>query len=187
MAGDSYSLDEVSALLGVPVPDLVRRIEDGAFPGRFLTADWEMRIPVQDVRRAVDAMRRSRPSARAESGRPERALVARGGEGGALVDVAELRSTLEAWWDDREARLIGEIRQVLDREDERWTMVEAVLTEVRDRLARIEASGLDRADALATEGWASAFDELPATSAESVLAELRELEQVLGLSDPSEG
>lgn len=187
MAGDSYSLDEVSALLGVPVPDLVRRIEEGAFPGRFLTADWEMRIPVQDVRRAVDAMRRSSPRRSGSEAGPGRALVPRPGDGGALVDSSELRATLEAWWDDREARLLGEIRRVLDREDERWTMVEAVLSEVRDRMGRLEAAGAERGGALAADGWASAFDELPETSADAVLAELRDLEQMLGLAEPSDG
>ena len=184
MAGDSYALEEVSALLGVPVSDLIRRIEEGAFPGRFLTADWEMRIPVQDVRRAVDAMRRGRGTSRV-SDRPqavERALAVR--EDAALVDAGELRATLEAWWDDREARLLSEIRQVLTREDERWSVVEGVLTDVRDRLARLESKeNSPAAWSAAAEGWASALDALPADSAGSVFAELRELEQMLGLSD----
>ena len=190
MAGDSYSLEEVSALLGVPVPDLVRRIEDGAFPGRFLTADWEMHIPVQDVRRAVDAMRRSRPGRASGGSAATHALVPRSQDGGALVDATQLRAALEAWWDDRESQLLSEIRRVLDREDERWTLVEEVLTDVRDRLARLETSGLDRSWAVAAEGWASAFDEVPETSADEVFADLRDLERLLGLAgdtDPDGG
>ena len=91
MAGDSYALEEVSALLGVPVSDLIRRIEEGAFPGRFLTADWEMRIPVQDVRRAVDAMRRGRGTSRV-SDRPqavERALAAYGRAAGQAFQITD--------------------------------------------------------------------------------------------------
>lgn len=186
MAGDSYSLEEVSALLGVPVPDLIRRIEEGAFPGRFLTADWEMRIPVHDVRRAVDAMRRAHPGRSGGTRSSEQALVPRGEGGGPPVDVGQLRVALEAWWEDRESQLLGEIRRVLDREDERWTLVEEVLTDVRDRLARLESSGGDRSWSVAAEGWASAFDALPDTSADAVFAELRDLEQLLGVAEGGE-
>jgi len=172
MAGDSYSLEEVSALLAVPVSDLVRRIEEGAFPGRFLTADWEMRIPVQDVRRAVEAMRRAAPRALARA--PE-------GSAGGELDASGFRATLEAWWEERESRLVSELRAIYRREDERWEAVEALLSEVRDRLQRLE-SGARPSEVWHTDGgWASEIEGSAEGAVESVFAELRDLEELLGL------
>lgn len=55
MAEDSYSLREVAELLGVNKRALQRRIQEGAFPGRYLApgiGGLEMRIPRADVERA---------------------------------------------------------------------------------------------------------------------------------------
>lgn len=178
VAGDSYSLDEVSALLAVPVSELVRRIEEGAFPGRFLTADWEMRIPVRDVRKAVESMRRR--------GGSDRSMVVSRPEGepsSAMVDPSSLRATLEAWWDERESRLVAELQEVLRREDERWSAIESVLVEVRDRLSRLEEGArASTAWSEVGEGWASEVEEAQGPM-ESVFAELRDLERLLGLGD----
>lgn len=177
MAGESYSLDEVSALLGVPVPDLVRRIEEGAFPGRFLTSDWEMRIPVRDVQRAVEQMRRSGTT---------RAMVpSEPAVGQALMDPGSLREALDAWWEEREARLLVEIRELRNRDDQRWEAVEELLVEVRDRLTQLESEAPAGAWAVDAEGWLSGIGESGDASAstDSIFAELRDLERLLGLGD----
>lgn len=54
---DSYSLREVAELLGTSLDGVVRRVEQGEFPGRFLTGEFEMRIPVADLRRALETAR----------------------------------------------------------------------------------------------------------------------------------
>jgi len=182
MAGESYSLDEVSALLGVPVADLVRQIEDGAFPGRFLTKDWEMRIPAQDVRRAVDAIRRRPGRAMVPSGATLATNV--GSEAGALLDPRAFRDALDDWWSEREGRLLGEIRDLQEREDRRWESVEAVLIEVRDRLDRLHASGPSWTAEVAE--WASGVEATP-SSPEEIFEELRDLERLLGLEDGRSG
>jgi hypothetical protein len=181
MAGDSYSLDEVSRLLGVPVPELIQRIEDGAFPGRFLTSTWEMRIPVQDVRRAVETMRA------ASSGR-SLARVNEEGPGAALIDPRDMKEVLDSWWSEREGRLLEEVRQLLSEDDERWRMVEAVLSEVRDRLERLErrsSSTTSEALALEADGWVSEIDGGPGGPVDTVLSELRDLERLLGIGGPA--
>ncbi len=170
---DSYSLDEVSSLLGVPVSDLIRRIEDGAFPGRFLTSDWEMRIPVQDVRKAVDTIRRSSPP-RSMVPAPATAAVVPTGDG------RELGSQLDAWWDTREAQLVEVLQGLVQREEARWQMVEDLLVEIRERLGRIEATSLAPLD------WDGPKD-LPQPSTPSsvreIFDELRDLERLLGLPE----
>ena len=180
MAGDSYSLDEVSSLLGVPVADLVRKIEEGAFPGRFLTSSWEMRIPVRDVRRAVEQMRAaSGPRALVRTSRPDTDDAS-----SALVDPQALRATLDAWWDERESRLVHEIQQVLRQDDERWALVESVLSEVRDRLDRLDAAERTAAPLeVSIEAWSSAIDDATGAPVQSIFAELRDLEQMLGIED----
>lgn len=55
MAEESYTLAEVAELLGMSKRTLQRRIQEGAFPGRYLApgvAGLEMRIPAADVVRA---------------------------------------------------------------------------------------------------------------------------------------
>lgn len=74
MAGDSYTLREVAELLGVSKRTLQRRIQEGAFPNRFLAPGrhgLETRIPAEDVRRVLDELRRH---GRAE---PRRAMSVR--------------------------------------------------------------------------------------------------------------
>jgi excisionase family DNA binding protein len=61
MASDSYTLREVAELLGVSKRTLQRRIQEGAFPGRFLAPGrhgLETRIPTEDVQRAFEELRR---------------------------------------------------------------------------------------------------------------------------------
>ncbi|NJK89326.1 MAG: helix-turn-helix domain-containing protein [Myxococcales bacterium] len=176
MAGDSYSLDEVAALLGLPVAHVVRRIEEGAFPGRFLTSDWEMRIPVQDVRRAVEQIRR-RPNLKKDTN-----PTARPGwyplEGG-----GSLQDTLDRWWDARESKIVQAMEAIVRAEDERWQLAESLLMDIRERLARLEErSSTSLAPwPLPLEAWQSGppvADELS-----DVLDELRDLEAMLGLAE----
>lgn len=64
MPGDSYTLREVADLLGVSKRTLQRRIQEGAFPGRFLAAGrhgLEMRIPIGEVEQAMEELRGSAP------------------------------------------------------------------------------------------------------------------------------
>jgi excisionase family DNA binding protein len=68
---DSYSLREVAELLGVSKRTLQRRIQEGAFPGRFLAAGrhgLETRIPAEDLERALEELRRRSPAWRAGAG-----------------------------------------------------------------------------------------------------------------------
>jgi excisionase family DNA binding protein len=83
MADDSYTLREVAELLGVSKRSLQRRIQEGAFPNRFLRPGrhgLETRIPAEDVRRVMEEIRRhgrEQPRSTAMSVRPrpaERAL-----------------------------------------------------------------------------------------------------------------
>lgn len=58
---DSYSLREVAELLGLSRRALQRRIEEGAFPGRFTAAGrsgLETRVPSEDVERELELRRR---------------------------------------------------------------------------------------------------------------------------------
>lgn len=65
MTAESYSLREAAELLGTTKRTLQRRIQEGAFPGRFLAPGaegLEMRIPAADVDRArVERMRLADP------------------------------------------------------------------------------------------------------------------------------
>lgn len=63
---DSYSLREVAELLGLSKRALQRRIEEGAFPGRFTVAGrngLETRVPASEVDREADVSRRRAASA----------------------------------------------------------------------------------------------------------------------------
>jgi excisionase family DNA binding protein len=84
MADDSYTLREVAELLGVSKRTLQRRIQEGAFPKRFLSPGrhgLETRIPAEDVRRVLEDLRRhgrEQPATTAMSVRPrpsERTMV----------------------------------------------------------------------------------------------------------------
>lgn len=69
---DSYTLREVAELLGISKRTLQRRIQEGAFPGRYLAPGPEglqMRIPAADVERARAELHR------AGEGHPTRTLV----------------------------------------------------------------------------------------------------------------
>src|SRR5688572_8999471 len=76
MAEDSYTLREVAELLGVSKRNLQRRIQEGAFPSRFLSPGrhgLETRIPAEDVRRVLEDLRRhgrEQPQTTAMSVRP---------------------------------------------------------------------------------------------------------------------
>ena len=76
MADDSYTLREVAELLGVSKRSLQRRIQEGAFPNRFLRPGrhgLETRIPAEDVRRVMEEIRRhgrEQPRSTAMSVRP---------------------------------------------------------------------------------------------------------------------
>lgn len=61
MGQESYTLREVAEILGVSRRTLQRRIQEGAFPGRYLSFGPdgpEMRIPARDLERALDEVRR---------------------------------------------------------------------------------------------------------------------------------
>jgi hypothetical protein len=61
MASESYSLREASELLGVSPRVLQRRIQEGAFPGRYLAPGrqgLETRLPAVEVDRAAEDLRR---------------------------------------------------------------------------------------------------------------------------------
>ena len=77
MTADSYSLDEVAKILRITRRSLERRIQEGAFPGRYLAPGLyglEMRIPVADV----DRLERGAQSLQEDSELPEgRSLVRR--------------------------------------------------------------------------------------------------------------
>jgi excisionase family DNA binding protein len=94
MASDNYSLREVAELLGVSKRTLQRRIQEGAFPGRFLAPGrhgLETRIPSEDVQRALDDLRRRGNAAwmRANDGDPP----LRGGrQAGTVTPARELES-----------------------------------------------------------------------------------------------
>jgi excisionase family DNA binding protein len=74
MADDSYTLREVAELLGVSKRTLQRRMQEGAFPNRFLSPGrhgLETRIPADDVRLVLEDLRRhGREQPRAMSVRP---------------------------------------------------------------------------------------------------------------------
>src|SRR5687768_9051991 len=58
---DSYSLREVGELLGLSRRALQRRIDEGAFPGRFLASGrngLETRFPAPEVEREVELQKR---------------------------------------------------------------------------------------------------------------------------------
>jgi hypothetical protein len=76
MAEDSYTLREVAELLGMSKQMLQRRLQEGAFPNRFLSPGrhgLETRIPAEDVRRVLEDLRRhgrEQPQTTAMSVRP---------------------------------------------------------------------------------------------------------------------
>ena len=60
MVGESYTLREVAELLGVSKRTLQRRIQEGAFAGRFLAPGrhgLETRVPASEVQRVLDDLR----------------------------------------------------------------------------------------------------------------------------------
>src|SRR5256885_871896 len=61
MAAESYSLREAAEVLGVSTRTLQRRIQEGAFPGRFLAPGrhgLETRLSAEDVDRALEDLRK---------------------------------------------------------------------------------------------------------------------------------
>jgi hypothetical protein len=65
MAADSYTLPEVAEILGVSQRTLQRRIQEGAFPGRFIVLGRhgpETRLPADEVERALQDSQRRRSS-----------------------------------------------------------------------------------------------------------------------------
>lgn len=104
MAEESYTLPEVADLLGISKRTLQRRIQEGAFPGRYLApgvAGLEMRIPAADVvraqrelaREATPEMTRTLAPAPIEDRRDS--LLPRPGEVAAISSAPVFREAVE--------------------------------------------------------------------------------------------
>jgi hypothetical protein len=93
---DSYSLREVAELLGLSKRALQRRIEEGAFPGRFTVAGrngLETRVPSSEVDREADASRRRGASAwRREESTPNAREKSSDRPGSTIMPARELES-----------------------------------------------------------------------------------------------
>ncbi|MEM1023915.1 MAG: hypothetical protein AAGD10_00345 [Myxococcota bacterium] len=153
MADESYSLGEVADSLGVTKDEVVRRVHQGEFPGRFLTSEFEMRVPARDVRRAL-------------ARRPQSPAVQVGGEltvddAGGLAAWSRERELLEGYLTDREERLEALVREGFG--------------EIHRKLDHL----LRRLDALE---WDGSYDGLERSSAlDDLLSEVRALEHMAGL------
>ncbi|MGF1509024.1 MAG: hypothetical protein ACFB9M_05925 [Myxococcota bacterium] len=177
MAHESYSLGEVAELLGKDIPDIVQMVQHGAFPGRFLTEELEMRIPVMDVRRILER-------GRAKEGAS--ALAGPAGETRALVreDREALRSALETWWEEERATLREVLAEVLERRDEQVDALRQDVSAVRhrlDELARDVRRVLGVVEGETSEGWAWSVEEADGGLA-GLLEELKALEAAVGLA-----
>ena len=208
MAEDSYSLREVAELLGISKRTLQRRIQEGAFPGRYLAPGPEglqMRIPAADVERA-----------RAESGdgHPTRTLVP-----GAMKDsllpyrpgevetissapiyrdsvertgVEELRSLVLGVVREEREMFLTAIRDALIVRDREIAELRGEITELRGSVERMH-EGVERFERLLESEWRAqaerpaAWTELLGVPANGggvdvdlLLREIGELEAMVG-------
>jgi hypothetical protein len=165
MAHESYTLHEVAELLGRDLPAVVRMVQEGAFPGRFLTAEFEMRVPVGDVRRVIE----QRPVVRESQ---ERALVA--------TDADALRVALGTWWEEERqvlASVVGDLVQLRDADVE---TLRSEVASVREQLARL-SEDVRRVLRVVDEGRSIEAEGFDASELDGLLAEVQALEETIGL------
>lgn len=189
MRGDSYTLREVSELLGVSKRTLQRRIREGAFPGRFLAPGrhgLETRIPAEDVERALDEIRRGGRPPALEAGLTEMRLPtvtpARELEEhrrASIVtpsslthrDLETLRdAVLAIVREDRES-LVAVIRETMESREKELSAVRSQLSTILTTVERIRAR-------------VEAREEKPlitnSPDGDDILRDIEELETLLG-------
>ncbi|MCC7380420.1 MAG: helix-turn-helix domain-containing protein [Deltaproteobacteria bacterium] len=151
MRGESYTLREVSELLGVSKRTLQRRIREGAFPGRFLAPGrhgLETRIPAEDVRRALEDLSRAHevppaaePELRMSTLMPARELQESRAPGMGMAtaltqrDLETVRDAVLAIVREDRERLIGVLREAFEVKDRE---VAALRTQMAAVLAAVE-------------------------------------------------
>lgn len=194
MRGESYTLREVSELLGVSKRTLQRRIREGAFPGRFLAPGrhgLETRIPAEDVRRALEDLSRAHespaePELRMSTLMPARELQESHTPGMGMAtaltqrDLETVRDAVLAIVREDRERLIGVLREAFEVKDRE---VAALRTQVAAVMAAVERvrQVVEAAPAGGVSGPSA-----PASSDEGqVLRELEAIEAMLSRLGPT--
>ena len=206
---ESYTLREVAELLGISKRTLQRRIQEGAFPGRFLAPGrhgLETRIPADDVRRMLNELRRHGQAAWRESpasGVYEDGLVrvqdlplaARSEAEGSLTfrDLDSLRDAVLAIVREEREEFMRAVRGLLESKErevsklrEEVSRVHGVLESVRGEIRDVRLA-LNRESK--KEGWSEVMGvSTDSVDVDSLLRQMGELEAMvnsLSLEDVS--
>jgi len=185
MAEDSYSLREVAELLGVNKRALQRRIQEGAFPGRYLApgiGGLEMRIPAADVDRARRQLaREAQPEPTATlaptpmQGRQDSLLPYRQGEVETIssapiyresterVQVEELRSVIADLVREEREMFLGAVRDALIVRDREVAELRRDIGSLRDSVEAMRA-GVERFEKQLQREWQAQVDRPAAWS-----------------------
>lgn len=196
MAADSYSLAEVAELLGVSKRALQRQIRDGAFPGRFLAPSphgMEMRIPAVDVARAgsVNDSGSLPPTPAGDWSDGHLANLSNGPSSStALAPLypPDAHEGLQGLLREERMALLEEVRRAIAKRDaadqvELKAIRRAVETLTEEVVRLRESVSASRVDGSHVR-WAETLGGTsPALDVDGLLAELGELEAMLGVPE----
>ncbi len=183
MANESYNLREVAELLGVNKRTLQRRIQEGAFPGRYLApgvAGLEMRIPSADVDRARrELAREAAPIATATitpvGGRHDSLLPYRAGEVESIssgpifrdsthrVEVEEIRDVVVSLVREEREMFLGAVRDALIVRDREVADLRKEVSGLRESMEAVRA-GVERFERKLESEWRARADRPAAWS-----------------------
>jgi len=195
MSSESYSLAEVAELLGISKRTLQRQIRDGAFPGRFLAPSphgMEMRIPASDVAQVGNGSTSGTTSSISTEW-PERQLATISAvptTGSALPvpvsEIDDLKDELRQVLQEERALLLSEVRAMLEEQvpasntdmTELKGAVDSIAREVRElrRSMHEQRQGTDHR-------WSEVIAGPNDFDVDNLLAEIGELEAILGVTD----
>ena len=186
---DSCSLKEAADRIGVTETELRKQIEQGAFPGRYLSrgsAGIEMRLPLAEVE--AFARLRGGPAERALTVTSESGLRtgprAIGRRSLSEDEAASRRVFLEAVEYERAAFFDVVRRAWIERDDEVAALrreVEALRAELRDAVSRVEDAV--RSERKAAPEWRSVSAVSATSGSVDVEALFREIGELEALFD----
>lgn len=206
---ESYTLREVAELLGISKRTLQRRIQEGAFPGRFLAPGrhgLETRIPAEDVRRMLDELRRHGQAAWRESpevGQREDGLVKFGEtalppervmeSGLTYRDLDSLRDAVLAIVREERDVFMRAVKVAMDSKDQEISRLRDDMGRIRSLLDSMRGEMREVRQSLSTESKKEGWSEVMGVGPESVdvevlLKQMGELEAMvnsLSLDDVS--
>ena len=187
----SCSLEEAAERLGLTMAELRRHIDQGAFPGRYLSrgqSGIEMRLPTAEVE-AFERLRGARPL-RPLSLDPGQAMEPVAGSMRAhelSEEVAAYQRLFVDMMESERSALFDAVGRAFGRHDREVASlrdeVEALRDELHEAMTRLEQA--IRRSGRSMSDWSELPKEARGVDVDKLLRELGELEEILGVDNRS--